>query len=212
MSWVAFFLAISAFSSLGNADEVRWTDQNPSVQDKPIVLARAVTKSLRFQLKMDGVFADRRDLWIHWGLALGARFFINEEHGLELPQIQWQDSYLTDTARVVEQQTGFRVDSKPSRWQISGAYIWAPIYGKYAWNSTSLVHFDIYALAGAGVRFPCGADAQPFAQLGIGMNHVIGWDRLSIVPEYRVRFYSEQRTSTTFVIESLLSLGVAWLF
>lgn len=195
-----------------SAEELNWIDSGVTAAHQPVVLARTVTKAWRFQLKLDGVFADRRDLWTHWGLALGARFFFSEEHGVELPQIQWQDSTLTDTARRVEQETAFRLDSKPARWQISGAYVWAPIYGKYAWSSQEVVHFDLYALVGAGMRFPLSGEVQPFAQLGIGMNHVIGWNRLSIVPEFRVRFYSEQRTSETFVVESLVSLGVAWLF
>jgi outer membrane beta-barrel protein len=193
------------------AEEPNWLEPGLTSQPAPVVVARTVPKRLRFQLKLDSFLAERRDLYINWGFALSGRFFFAEEHGVET-QFNWQDNILTDTAERVQTQTGFRVDTKPARWQWGAAYVWAPVYGKYAFGGQSLIHFDLYFLAGGGIRFPLTGELQPFAQLGLGMNHFIGWNRLSLVPEYRVRFYSEKRTNDTFVVESLVSLGVAWLF
>jgi hypothetical protein len=63
--------------------------------------------------------------------------------------------------------------------------------------------------AGLGLRF--ARDVQPLFEGGLGSNHFLLGKSFSIVPEYRIRLYNEQRTQSTFVMENLFQLGASWL-
>jgi hypothetical protein len=118
----------------------------------------------------------------------------------------------TSLVDEIQQKTAFVPDARTSHWQLSSSYVFAPIYGKYAWNDAQVIYFDLYGTLGAGVRFPTGGSVQPFGVVGIGMNHWILPPHFAVVPELRLRGYTEQRTGSTFVLETIAQLGVSWLW
>jgi hypothetical protein len=52
---------------------------------------------------------------------------------------------------------------------------------------------------------------QVFLKAGLGSHHYL-WKSLSVIPEFEVRAYQENRSVDTGVFEWQLSLGAGWLF
>jgi hypothetical protein len=125
---------------------------------------------------------------------------------LELPT--YSDSEL---GQDITSQTGFGLSSKKASRLISSAFLYSPIYGKYAAGKSNMVRFDVYTVSGAGLRYTQN-ETQPFLQIGGGVNNYIWKNRLSIYPEYRLRVYQEDRGEIVSVFDSLFQLGAAWLF
>jgi len=88
--------------------------------------------------------------------------------------------------------------------------VFSPVYGKYTLGGDGIVYFDAFVSVGAGLRF--ANTTQPFGVVGLGTSHYLFGKNFSMVPELRLRAYSEKRTQNTFVLEWALQLGVAWLF
>lgn len=198
------------------ADTANWnqfieqTPANAGMQD-PVVQNRAISRTGRFQLFGPLIGrSDRQDFHTTYALTLAGRYHFTEESAWEFLRIDYTKSSQTDLANEIQTLTSFRPDVQLSTWQLGSAYIYTPIYGKYAWSGQSLVHFDIFGRVGAGIRF--ANDRQPFAELGVGMSHYINSLRFALVPELRWRVYAENRTSKVLVTEGFLQLGVSWLF
>lgn len=188
----------------------QWIGSQPTDSSKPVVQNREITKAGRFQVigPLIGL-SDRQDFYTTYILSFAGRFHFTEQSAWEFLRFDFTFPSQTDLAQEIQEQTSFRPDVQLSRFQLGSAFIYSPIYGKYAWNSNSIVYFDIFGRAGAGIRF--ARDQQLFGELGVGMNHYLS-KRLSLVPEIRWRLYSEKRTENAFIAEGLLQLGVAWLF
>lgn len=206
---LAFALAFGVAST--RADEWSQTMEREGTVAQPVIQNRAVTKEGRVQLLAAALgHAERRDFYNTWFASGAIRYHFSEKNGWEVLRYFRSWSSETAAAKDVRARTGFLPDVQVSRHQLSSAYVWTPIYGKYAWNEFSLVHFDIHATLGAGLRW--ARDRQPFAELGLGMNHFVYSNRLSLVADVRVRLYSEKRSASVFVAETLAELGLAWLF
>ena len=188
-----------------------WANSSGKDSMQPVVQNRQIEKAGRFQLigPLAGI-SNRQDFYTTYILSLAGRYHFTETSAWEFLQLDFTFPSPTGLATEIQSQTSFVPDVQISHFQIGTAYVYTPIYGKYAWNSDSIVYFDIFGTAGLGVRF--ANDRQPFVELGVGMNHYIWARRLALVPEIRWRFYSEQRSQSTFVAEGLLQLGVSWLF
>lgn len=187
----------------------RWA-QSDRAEGTPSVQHREVSKSGRFQLLLPMIgMSSRQDFHSTLVLSGAVRFHFSERSAWEILRVDYSRSTETGLAQEIREKTTYRPDVQVSRYQVGSAFVFSPIYGKYAWNESSIVYFDIFGRAGAGIRF--ANDRQPFAELGLGMNHYLLWRRIALVPEIRWRFYSEQRTSKVFVNEGLMHLGVAWL-
>lgn len=207
-----YFILCSALVSFRLSADA-WQDQiaEKGAGASPVIVQnRVVSKHGRFQLSGPSLGdSERSDFYHYYYLALGLRFHFTETHSWEIARGLVNAVRETDAAAEVRARTGLTPDAQTSTHSISSAYVFTPIYGKYAWNERSLVHFDIYGLLGGGLRF--SRDNQIFAETGVGMNHYLT-PSLSFVPEIRVRFYGEKRTQPTFVTELFLQAGVAWLF
>lgn len=208
---LSLFLSLLTSPLISNA--AAWSEAITSKAEEnafAIVQNRTVTKQNRWQIAGPSIgTSGRGDFYTNYFAALGLRYHFNETHGWEIGRALWNSSSPNSTAIDVEARTGLRPDSQISELSLSTSYVFTPIYGKYAWNERSLVHFDMYALVGAGMRF--ARDHQIFAETGLGMNHYLS-ARFSLAPEVRVRLYQEDRSTSVFVAEVFASLGAAWLF
>ncbi len=176
----------------------------------PIVQNRAITRAGRFQIS--GPFlgmGERRDFYNNYFIGAGARFNFSEKHGWEILRATWAFPEESSLAREIREQTHFQPDAQSSRLQLGSAYVFSPIYGKYAWGDEKLIHFDIHGSLGAGVRF--AKDRQVYIETGVGMSNYILSSSVSVVPEIRMRVYQEDRTTSVVVVESLFQLGLLWL-
>lgn len=177
----------------------------------PVVQNREVSRAGRLQLFGPLIGrSDRQDFHTTWVLTLAGRYHFNEESAWEFLRVDYARSSQTELASEIQALTSFHPDVQLSTWQLGTAYVYTPIYGKYAWSGSSLVHFDIFGRVGAGIRY--ANDRQPFAELGVGMSHYAWSQRMALVPELRWRFYSENRSTKVWVTEGLLQLGISWLF
>ncbi len=189
----------------------KWIQSRESQDTPTVVQDRQVVKENRFQIL--GSFlgtADRNDLYHHYLISLSGRYHFSESHAWEFSRFYLNFPFSSNINKEVISKTEYSPDIQLSRFQWVSSYVWTPIYGKYAWNGKSTVYFDIFVTAGVGFRF--AKDLQPVFETGIGMNHFLWMKRFSIIPEYRLRVYSEQRTETTTVLENLFQLSTAWLF
>lgn len=187
-----------------------WVKNQTQGESIAIVQNRRVVKVGGVQLAGIAGISERKDFYNTYTLGFSGRYHFTETHGWEVLRLSLSYPSRSPLASEIEQQTSFHPDVQLSRVQLGTAYVYTPIYGKYAWNSKSLVHFDIYGTLGTGVRFT--ETNQFFGEAGLGMNHYFSSsDRWALVPEIRVRGYSEKRTAPTFVLETLFGLGVSWL-
>jgi len=210
IGWATFLPFFNSYGDESSTTWEEWVNAQPSVAENIAVQNRLITKAGRFQIvgPLFGM-SDRKDFYTTYVMALGARFHFTEKHAWEFLNLNFSLPLENDLANQIRQQTGFQPDVQLSRFQMSTSYVYTPIYGKYAWGENRIVHFDIFGSVGGGVRF--SNTFQPFGELGLGMNHFIFSNRFSIVPEVRERVYSEQRTSSVMVYESIFQLGIACL-
>jgi outer membrane beta-barrel protein len=188
-----------------------WVQRGAAQQDGEIIQNRKIVKQGRFQLMAPVVgVALRGDFHNTTAIALAGRYFFNETHGWEFLRATLTFSSENEVAQQVRENTGFYPDTQKSRRQLSTSYVFSPIYGKYAWGGEKIVYFDIHATLGAGLRF--ARDRQFFFEASLGSNHYLLGGRFALVPEIRVRTYSEMRTVSTQVFETFLLLGGSWLF
>lgn len=177
----------------------------------PVVQERFIERTGRFEIAGPLLSKiERQDFFNTYAIGASARYHFNETHAWEILNLSRSFPVESSLAKEIREKTSFVPDAISSRLQIGSAYVFAPIYGKYAWGSDTLIHFDIYGTLGAGVRF-IEDGQQIFGELGLGMTHYFAYRRLSIVPDFRVRFYQEQRSSSVPVLEAIFRVGVAWL-
>jgi outer membrane beta-barrel protein len=179
----------------------------------PVVTNRAIKKSGKFQIVGPAVgISGRQDLYSHTVFSLAARYHFSEGHAWEFLRVHYDNAVLSDVAREVITQTGYQVDAKLAPWSLSTGYVFTPVYGKYALSESTLVNFDMYIGASIGARFiPSSAQLtfEPF----IGATHWLTPYLGIMLPEIRVRLYTEQRTvSNDFISEIVGQVGVTWLF
>jgi outer membrane beta-barrel protein len=188
-----------------------WVQSKADQSDSPVVQSRQISKANRVQLILPLVgMSDRKDYYTNYMVSGAARFHLSEKHGWELIRVNFGFPQASQLNQEIKNKTDYQTDVQLSKFQLSSSYVFSPIYGKYAWGGDSLVYFDMFATAGVGLRF--ASDRQPFAETGVGMNHYIFARKLAVVPEYRLRIYSEKRTESTMVFESMFQLGGSWLF
>ncbi len=176
----------------------------------PVVQNRQVIKARRFQLGMGMGYSDRNDLYSHLLLSVSGRYHFTEFHAWEVIRIYTMLNQASSVFQEAFDQANLKPDVQQSCFQVVSSYVFTPIYGKYSWTDLHTIYFDIFATVGGGLRF--ADQLQPVLEVGLGMNHYLFKNRLSIVPEFRVRGYSEARTRQVGVIEHLGQLGVAWIF
>lgn len=191
-----------------------WVEQNKESLDHleyPAVQNRNIQKAQKFQILGPALgISERKDFYNIYFLSFGVRRHWSESLAWEPLRVTRTYYKLTQTAREVQEKTSFRPDSQTSLWQLSTSIIFSPVYGKFVWNRDHLYHFDVYTLGGLGVRF--ARERQVFAEFGLGMNHFIWANNISIVPEFKFRVYQEQRTEKVTVFESLYGIGLSWYF
>jgi outer membrane beta-barrel protein len=209
-----FFLSIVILADVqANEESSRaweeWSKTQFQDVNIPVVQNRQISKVGRCQIIGDFGISNRNDFYNNSIFTFSGRYYFSEVSAWEVVRIYVNHSTPTALNREVIAEAGYTPDVQLSRYQVVTSYVYSPIYGKYAWNDKRTVHFDMYGSVGGGVRF--ATDLQPIFEVGLGMNNYIFARKLSIVPEYRVRVYSEQRTQSTVVFESLVQLGVAWL-
>lgn len=179
---------------------------------QPVIQDREIEKAGRVQIAGPfGGVGSRGDLYDNYFVSAGARYYFNETQGWELLHVDFGLFSRSPLAEEIYQKTSFYPDSQPSRFQLSTGYIYSPVYGKYAWGAEHLIHFDVYGIVGPGLRFTTTGNIEPYLFAGIGSNQFVLNNHLSVIPEFRLRTYSEQRTGSTLVWESIFQLGVAWL-
>ncbi len=189
----------------------QWLASQPQAAVHPVVQNREIHKSGRLQLLGPLIgLSNRQDFYTTYIVSVAGRYHFTEQSAWEFLRLDYTYPSRTDLAQQIQDQTSFRPDVQLSRVQLGSSFVYSPIYGKYAWNSESIVYFDIFGKVGGGVRF--ADDRQPFGEVGVGMNHYVFFRRLALVPELRWRFYTEKRTDKVFVAEGLFQLGVSWLF
>lgn len=210
-----FVVAFLSVLSTGASGEEAWEklmDKKAVPSDVPVVTNRAVTKAGKFQVVGPIIgFADRKDLYSHTPVSLGVRRFFGENHAWEIVRVNYDIYSLTSTAEDVIASTGYVVDARQAYWSVSTGYVYSPIYGKYAFGENSMVHFDGYIGLSLGTRF--ARSTQFFAEPFFGMQHYLTSYFAIVLPEVRIRLYSEDRMrSSEFVSEFLVQMGVSWLF
>lgn len=210
-------MSLSAVCTAATEAETQWnawlgTQMSDRLDAEPVVQNRAVQKGGRFQIVGPGMgFQERGDFNSGNFLTLGTRYHFTETWGWEVLRAFWNKPSPSHLVSEIESRTDYRLDSRPSKFQVSTAILFAPIYGKYAFDSSTLVYFDVYASLGAGLRFITGGQ-QPFAEIGLGSSQFLWRRQLSITPEFRVRLYSEMRTRETFVAEAIGQINIGWLW
>ena len=199
-------------NTTGDWDEWMQGRADSAGAEPPAVQNRVVAKSSRFQLVGPlGGISERGDLYDHPVLSFAGRYHLSETSSWEFLRLDLEFSAESALATEIREKTSFHPDARPSKFQFSTGYLFAPVYGKYAWSADHVVHFDAYGMIGPGVRIPTEGAWQPYAYAGLGMNHFVYAQRLSIVPELRVRVYREVRSGATTVWESIFQLGTAFL-
>lgn len=202
-------LSVCADAPNTHAEWEKWAQSQAELSGLPAVQRRTVKKDGHFEIMGPFVgLSDRKDFYTNYLLSAGARYYFSGAHAWEI-RGYWGFPVESKVASEIREQTGFRPDAQTSRLQISSSYVFTPIYGKYAWGESSIVHFDLYGTLGAGIRF--ASEQQPFLETGIGMSHYILSSSISLVPEFRLRVYQEQRTQSTTVLEGVFQLGISWL-
>ena len=192
-------------------DEFMDQQRELSKSQAPVVQNRMISLANRFQVTGLLGVSERKDFYNNYFITAAAQYHFTETHSWEFIRLVKANPSESPLASEIREQTSFRPDSQISRFQVGSSYIYTPVYGKYAWGSDSLVYFNVYGIVGAGARFATD-QTQPYMELGAGMNHFIMSSHVSLVPEFRLRTYREQRTVATTVFESLFQVGAAWLF
>lgn len=191
-----------------------WNNWNKSSRSKitKTIQNRKVVKSKKAQLVGLLGPSERKDFYNTFNYSLGLRYHFRENISAEIIKLNISSATISDTAQDLANKTNSTLDVVQSNIQLSSAFIYSPIYGKYAWNDDKVIHFDLYSLIGVGVRFSDDDMLSPFVQAGLGMNHFFGgMAQYSIVGEFRIRNYSEQRVTEVSVLESLFQIGFSWL-
>lgn len=175
-----------------------------------LVQGRVLTRAERFEITGPSFGrTERGDFFSNWTGSLGVRYFLSEDHGWEILRGSYNLYGESALASELREKSNLVFDAKPSRLQLSSSYLYSPVYGKYAFGGWGVVHFSGQILLGGGIRF---ADRiQPFFETGLAMSHLIVRDWISLIPEWRFRAYFEERTERTFVTESLIQIGFAWM-
>ena len=105
-------------------------------------------------------------------------------------------------------------------WTTMADLIWSPVYGKFSWLGKSIVHFDAYVIAGAGVAWTATSQAPRnegphlAADLGAGVRFYPN-DWLSLDLGLLGTFYADQKAATLpSPIQKVvvLTLGVSFFF
>jgi outer membrane beta-barrel protein len=208
------FLWIGLFS-VGISSGSEWdsyVDKKAPSDGLPIVVNRAVVKDGKFQVFALAGTADRQDLYSHYPISAAVRYHFSEQHAWEILKLNYDNFALTGAAQSVIRQTGYQVDAVQAYWSLSSGYIFTPVYGKYAFSESFLVHFEMYGGAAVGARFGLN-QVQPMLEPLIGALHYLTPHFAILLPELRVRLYQEKRMSSTdFVSEVVVQAGVSWLF
>jgi outer membrane beta-barrel protein len=208
MKLFSWFLLFCLPVQAADSEWKRWVSQQSS-EAPAAIQARLIEKTGRVALAGSLGSSERRDLYHQFFGTLAGRYFFQENHGWEFGRVVLNSAVRSSLLDDIEARTGFPTDAQPSAFSVSSSYIFSPIYGKYAWGEDSVVHFDLYALAGLGLRF--ARDLQPFGELGIGMSHYFG-SHFSLSPEVRWRVYSERRMTSILISEVSFQMGASWLF
>lgn len=188
-----------------------WVDEKIASQELPVITGRLHRKKARFQVLGTLGLLERKDFNNHYLASLAGRYYFTEVHAWEFLRVTHDESALSANASQFTSQTGYRLNARQAPWSVSTGYIFAPVYGKYAFSEGSVIHFDGYAGASVGLRFASG-QTQPTFEPVIGMNHYLS-DNLSVIlPEIRFRLYNEKRSPDTFVTELMVQAGVSWIF
>lgn len=197
--------------AVGETTQKRWeSNVDAKVPTGAVVQNRAIEKAGRTSWVLPSVgTSDRKDLYDNFYVSAGARYFFSETHGLEFARVLLNFPFASGLVNQIQNQTGFMPDSRQSNFSLGASYIYSPIYGKYAWNETSLVHLDAYFLFGGGIRFSNAI--QPYGEVGIGSAQYLGTSGFAVVPEIRWRVYPESRSSLVIVGEWFFQVGVSWL-
>jgi outer membrane beta-barrel protein len=206
------FLITFAFSVSVQAAQTEWESwvEQKAAQPSPVIQARAVEKTGRIQLWGPAVgTSERRDLYSNYFGSIAGRYFFTEHHGWEVLRTVFNMPSRASIVDDITSKTNYQLDAQASYFSISSSYVFSPIYGKYAWGDDTLIHFDMYALAGMGLRF--ARNTQVFGELGTGMAHYLS-SHFAIAPEVRWRLYQEQRATNVLVSEVSFQLGASWLF
>jgi len=91
---------------------------------------------------------------------------------------------------------------------------WSPLYGKISWLAESIMHFDTYLSAGAGIVGPKTGNASLAGTVALGQHYFFNnWMALRV--EVREQFYNLVRDSAVnpaSALQSLLSASVGLCF
>jgi outer membrane beta-barrel protein len=167
--------------------------------------------------------ADRKDFTDNVSFHGAVSYFFDETWGVELFRVTAMSVNDSTLAKEILEQTKFKSDAIKSFSQLSGQFLYSPIYGKWALSHATSIHFDGTFGLGAGYRFfdPSSKagiknGGAVFLESSFAMSHHLGAlfsDSLkpaSLVIEYHLRTWNEPRTTEVRVFESLIQGGISW--
>lgn len=115
----------------------------------------------------------------------------------------------TDTYDEVIRNTSAIPEVAPVTWAGTAEVGWAPVHGKFSLFDVTIVHYDIYGLAGVGAIDTIG-DPMVAGALALGQRTFIG-DWLALTIEIRDRAYIEPLPSgDTFTNVLTASVGLGF--
>ena len=152
--------------------DVTQDDRVKSVQRK-LYLKRG-----RFELAPAFVVNVNDAYYTKLGLALRGAFYPADTLAISV-RFTLLDTIPTDDVRTAKRNLSSRIFYSVPRWGLAADAEWSPLYGKVA-IFNSILHFDGYLAAGAGVMFtetsfstdPTRAGPKPAFDLGIGLRFV----------------------------------------
>lgn len=153
--------------------DVTQDDRVKSVQRKLYM------KRGRFELAPAAVINVNDAYYTKWGGALRAAFYPVDTFAISV-RFTLLDTVRTDDVRIAKRNLNARIFHSVPYWTAMADLEWSPLYGKVS-IFNSILHFDGYLAAGAGVAYtetsadlldPTRSGVKPAVDLGIGLRFV----------------------------------------
>ena len=185
-------------------------------RDIKVIEKRLFEKDGRHEFSLMAGMIPNDEFFNYYPVGLRYDYFLSETLGIEIA-----GAYLfqqgTDLKKTIEQFQGINM-AQPLRklqWHAGAAAYWAPLHGKLAAFSSSLTHFDLGLIVGAGVlatkKLGGGTETNkydPMGQLGLGFQFFLS-DSLALRIDYRHFFYwVTERSRISYPAEITLGLGL----
>lgn len=178
--------------SLGER-EITQEDRVKSVQNKVYL------KKGRFELAPFVSFSVNDPYYSKFGAAIRGAYYLADTLALSLRGNFYQ-VLPTDDVRTAKRVFQSQIYYSEPQWSGMADVEWSPLYGKVAWYN-SILHFDAYLLAGAGVVYTAtsaldGRGPNVAADLGVGARFV-AMDYLAVNVALINTSYVDQPVGTT---------------